>query len=209
MRLRRRHIISSRRYPIRSAEDIGFNEWLYQQYGISSDDMTDEDYDEAYNDYQDYLKSCQSIHAYEDLNDEEVDISDYEYCGNREGYQVYRKIVKDADGKHHGEWAAQDQDGQYPPFKITYMQARGYDPIDKHDSDVKKLGRELGRMLLPNSSTSIKSSSSFDSWYDSLSSSDQDKVDNIADENGIDFYDEVSDEDLAFLKDQFEVYEWD
>ena len=99
------------------------------------------------------------IYSYEDINDDEdVNLDEYEYCGNKDGYQIYRKIVRDESGKPHGEWATQDQDRNHPPFRITYMQALGYDPIDKYDSDVKKLGRELGRMLLPNSSTSVKAS---------------------------------------------------
>lgn len=85
----------------------------------------------------------------ESLN-EDVDLSEYEYAGNADGYFTYRKIIKDKDGNPHGIWAAQDKEEKYPPFEITYMQARGYDPIiTDHDSNAKILGRELGRMLLP------------------------------------------------------------
>lgn len=49
----------------------------------------------------------------------------------------------------------------------------------------------------------VSSSSSFDRWYDSLSSKEQDKVDDLADEMGLPFYDECSDADLAQLHDSF------
>lgn len=98
-------------------------------------------------------------------SDDYVDISDYEFIENRGGYHIYRKIIDDGNGKIHGEWAAQDQDQKHPPFKITYMQARGHDVIDKYDSDVKKLSRELGRMLLPNSSSRYSGRQSVSSSY--------------------------------------------
>lgn len=90
-------------------------------------------------------------------------------------------------------------------YQLNRKTADYLDEIQEVFPDAKRKGKLI--IAHPNGSvTSIKSSSSFDSWYDSLSPSDQDKVDNIADENGIDFYDEASDEDLAFLKDQFEVH---
>lgn len=35
---------------------MGFNEWLYQRLGIFSDDMTDEDYDMYWEQYQEWLE---------------------------------------------------------------------------------------------------------------------------------------------------------
>lgn len=31
---------------------MSFNEWLEMKYGISSDDLTDDDWDELYNEYK-------------------------------------------------------------------------------------------------------------------------------------------------------------
>lgn len=84
--------------------------------------------------------------------DESIDISDYEelHYPLRDGdkyYQLYRKIE---DGK--GVWAAAELD-KYgsdvigEPFKITYEQARGFEPIE--DSSIRKLSRDLGKKLLP------------------------------------------------------------
>lgn len=97
-----------------------------------------------------------TIKCYESINDDEdVDLSMYEFIEDGQGYFIYRRIVEDENGTPHGKWAAQDHDRKHPPFKITYMQARGYDPIDKYDSDIKKLSRELGKALLPNSSCNV------------------------------------------------------
>lgn len=49
----------------------------------------------------------------------------------------------------------------------------------------------------------ISASASFDRWYDSLSSKEQDKVDDLADEMGLPLYDECSDAELAQLHDCF------
>lgn len=53
------------------------------------------------------------------------------------------------------------------------------------------------------SSTKVEASSSFDSWYDSLSDADQNSVDDLADEMGLPTYDECSDAELAQLHDAF------
>lgn len=63
--------------------------------------------------------------------------NDYEFIENRNGYEIYRKIV---NGK--GVWKA-SKDGK--EFPITYDQARGYEPIDNEE----KLRIKLGKMLLP------------------------------------------------------------
>ena len=51
---------------------------------------------------------------------------------------------------------------------------------------------------------SILSSISFFKWYDALPEESQEAVDDIADSEGITFYDQASDEDLAYLKDRYE-----
>ena len=86
----------------------------------------------------------------ESLNEEyeKVDISDYKYVGNVDGFLTYRKIITDENGKMRGIWAAQDQDEKEPPFRITYNQALGYEPI-KDTHGIKRLSRDLGRLLLP------------------------------------------------------------
>lgn len=49
----------------------------------------------------------------------------------------------------------------------------------------------------------IKSSTSFDDWYDSLTSKEQDEVDGLADDLGLPLYNECSEEELASLHDSF------
>lgn len=51
---------------------------------------------------------------------------------------------------------------------------------------------------------SILSSISFFKWYDALPEESQEAVDDIADSEGIPFYDQASDEELAYLKDRYE-----
>jgi hypothetical protein len=91
-------------------------------------------------------------HEYDESLNESIDISDYEelHYPLRDGdkyYQLYRKIE---NGK--GVWAAAELD-KYgsnvvgEPFKITYEQARGFEPIE--DSSIRKLSRDLGKKLLP------------------------------------------------------------
>lgn len=50
---------------------------------------------------------------------------------------------------------------------------------------------------------SIKSATEFDDWYDSLSEDEQARVDDIADLEGIPFYDEASEEELSYLHDMY------
>lgn len=66
-----------------------------------------------------------------------IDMDDYKYVTNMNGYLIYRKIV---GGK--GKWKAKHQDGG-ESFDITYEQALGYQPIDSE----QKLQMELGRLL--------------------------------------------------------------
>ena len=62
---------------------------------------------------------------------------------------LYRKVLIDDNGKViKGIWKAK----HLPTGKIvdiTYEQARGFEPILEFDTPIKKLSRELGRMLLP------------------------------------------------------------
>ena len=53
----------------------------------------------------------------------------------------------------------------------------------------------------PSSSTILCSYDEFLTWYDNLSDEEQGKVDDIADTNGIPFYEEASDDELAWLHD--------
>lgn len=81
---------------------------------------------------------------------DEINLSEYESSGSVDGYATYRKVIKDKSGNPRGIWAAQDYEQKYPPFSITYDQARGYEPIvTDHDSTAKILSRELGKKLLP------------------------------------------------------------
>lgn len=53
----------------------------------------------------------------------------------------------------------------------------------------------------PSSSTILCSHDEFMTWYDNLSDEEQWKVDDIADTNGIPFYEEASDDELSWLHD--------
>ena len=53
---------------------------------------------------------------------EDIDISNYIYVTNKNGYDIY---------KLNGSWAAVDSDGN--AFDITYEQARGFEPINPMD----------------------------------------------------------------------------
>lgn len=91
------------------------------------------------------LEACSDITASED-----IDLSEYDYVSNVDGYFIYRKVVDQSNGSKKGVWVAQDQDEKNPPFSITYDQARGFDPIND-TSGIKKLGKQLGKKLLTNS----------------------------------------------------------
>ena len=102
----------------------------------------------------------------------DIDLSEYDYVSNVDGYSVYRKVVDQPNGSKKGVWVAQDQDEKNPPFSITYDQARGFDPIND-TSGVKKLGKQLGKKLLPNSVRASddtpwirKSTCSFSTWLE-------------------------------------------
>ena len=72
-------------------------------------------------------------------NDPEV-----KYVCNTNGYQCYRKIV---DGR--GKWFAHEQDAPIETMvPITYNQARGFEPMP-NEPEIRKLQRDLGKMLLP------------------------------------------------------------
>lgn len=102
-----------------------------------------------------FVKKFEEEYQYYEFDEslkESIDISDYEelHYPLRDGdkyYQLYRKIE---NGK--GVWAAAELD-KYgsdvigEPFKITYEQARGFEPIE--DSSIRELSRDLGKKLLP------------------------------------------------------------
>ena len=73
-------------------------------------------------------------------NDPEV-----EYVCNTNGWWCYRKIE---DGK--GKWYAHEQDTPVETMiPISYAQVRGYEPMPEEASAIRKLQRDLGKMLLP------------------------------------------------------------
>ena len=71
------------------------------------------------------------------------DIDDYTFINNKDGYNIYRKVVEDENGIH-GEWVAQLDDESSEPFSITYLQAIGQEDITPN------LGKEIGKKILPN-----------------------------------------------------------
>lgn len=75
---------------------------------------------------------------------ESFDISDYQQIlgDNGEGYEIYRKVIKDENGYPvKGVWAAKKSDGE--PFEITYDQAIGNEPIDNKQAISKFTGDTL------------------------------------------------------------------
>lgn len=78
---------------------------------------------------------------------ESVNLDDgYEEVSSRDGYRIYRKTLRDDNGKIiKGIWAAQDWDGKDEPFEITYDQARGFEPINPRLGNLqKKVSKALG-----------------------------------------------------------------
>lgn len=123
----------------------------------------------------------------------DIVLDEYQFVGYRDGYGLYRK---------GSEWVAQDDARKYEPFKITYEQARGFEPIDKHDTGIQKLQKGLGKKLM--SSRQIQDAhTEFDNWYDNLSEAEQARVDDIADMEDIPFYDDASSAQLSYLREMF------
>ena len=68
----------------------------------------------------------------------------YEFIDNRHGYNIYRAVIRG-----RGCWRAVRTDSLGneigEPFRISYDQALGLEPIDS----IEALGRSLGSLLLP------------------------------------------------------------
>lgn len=71
-------------------------------------------------------------------------------------------------------------------------------PVMIHNSISVNAGRNKAAQVISSNYNS------FENWYDNLSEEDQCKVDDLADTEGIPFYEDASDEDLAWLHDTFE-----
>ena len=73
----------------------------------------------------------------------------WEIVTERRGYFIYRKILKDENGKIiRGIWKARKNLGNHrlgEMFDITYEQAIGYEPIDETEA----MSKALGKTLLP------------------------------------------------------------
>jgi len=65
------------------------------------------------------------------MKESSFDMTGYKYKTNRDGYDLYSKVV---NGK--GKWIAV-KDGQ-DPIEISYDQARGFEPIDDLDRKIQK-----------------------------------------------------------------------
>lgn len=115
----------------------------------------------------------------EDSSDDSImfEGNNYEYVTNNDGYWIYRAVI---DGK--GVWRAMKQgpdESQFGKlsFPISYEQARGFDAIEE-PSSIAKLRKDLGKMLIPNASTSIHSAQDFSidqPMYDDYSNDDFDE----------------------------------
>ena len=70
-----------------------------------------------------------------------IDMTGYSYVDHRGKYEFYRKIEND-----RGKWLAKDCETD-EIFPITYMQARGFEPIVR--DQIGELAHTLGRILLP------------------------------------------------------------
>ena len=91
----------------------------------------------------------------------------YEYVTNNHGYWIYRAVI---DGK--GVWRAMKQgsdESQFGKlsFPISYEQARVFDAISE-PSSIAKLRKDLGKMLLPNASTSVHSAQDLSMYPESF-----------------------------------------
>lgn len=83
------------------------------------------------------LQQGKSLFESNGVTEDDLIKQGFERVSGRRGYDFYRKLV---DGK--GKWYA-SKDGEVMP--ITYMQARGYEPIDSDEA----MGMKLGGILLP------------------------------------------------------------
>ena len=82
---------------------------------------------------------------------------------------------------------------------VNHDQLMSYD-----NKKYKAPAREYNTDNISNS-TILGSYDEFMNWYDELSDEDQWEVDDIADTNGIPFYEEASDDQLSWLHDQFAI----
>lgn len=83
------------------------------------------------------LQQGKSLFESNGVTEDDLIKQGFERVSGRKGFEFYRKLV---DGK--GKWYAV-KDGEVMP--ITYMQARGYQPIDSDEA----MGMKLGGILLP------------------------------------------------------------
>lgn len=80
----------------------------------------------------------------------DLEADGYEQVSGRPGYNLYRKVIRDNNGKIvKGVWAAQKYDGKTgrtvgEPFEITYDQARGFEPIGDDECLGARVGKALG-----------------------------------------------------------------
>jgi len=68
----------------------------------------------------------------------------------RDGYLIYRQVIRDSAGRVYGRWSAAKQiaPGRTgKEFRITYGQGIGTDPI-RQESQLAGLRRWLGRLLV-------------------------------------------------------------
>lgn len=108
---------------------------------------------------------------------ESVNLDDgYEEVSGRDGYRIYRKILRDDNGKIiKGIWAAQDWDGKDEPFEITYDQARGFEPINPQLGNLqKKVSKALGFGRYRDIEESMGSERIVASSFDKLTGDDYD-----------------------------------
>ena len=105
-------------------------------------ELTDEEEEDL------YWKRMRSGRDYNESID--LEAGGYEQVSGSPGYNLYRKVIRDDNGKVvKGVWAAQKYDGKTgrtvgEPFEITYDQARGFEPIGDDESLGAKVGKALG-----------------------------------------------------------------
>lgn len=132
---------------ITSGEDIGFNEWLLQNYGVTSDDMTDEDYDAAYDDYMNYVNSCNSVQSSDDVfypngsKVSDVDLDKYlDYNFGEDRDKDNSKYTKEEKQRSVNYWFKKNEPD---PYDVYGAESTEDEEFDKYEDEIKEIGQEF------------------------------------------------------------------
>lgn len=194
-RLDARHAITSARKPYQIKEVC--KEIQDELYDAASNLMQSPEFGFDLNDIADYL--VVEVEPIYEFDDKPAGIkaevrAELSYDGMDELAQELNPVVQKQDPEAYFDHVTGGIIDAYMYFPEVRNLTDIYDSEDTTDkSPVREFDPET-----------IMSSTDFMSWYDNLPEKEQWKVDDIADEEGVPFYDEASDAELAFLKDQYE-----